>query len=172
MSNRSKYLAMILRHKPESANLTLDKEGWCAVSSLIKNAQFTLAELEEIVSTDDKKRYSFNENKTKIRANQGHSTDVKLTFKKAVPPPKLYHGADDKALDLIFKHGLKPMARHHVHLSHDLETAIKVGQRRKSFTILEIDAAQALADKVDFYISENGVWLADSISPKYISKLA
>jgi putative RNA 2'-phosphotransferase len=107
-----------------------------------------------------------------IRANQGHSVSkVQMSFKQASPKSQLFHGADNKVLDEILKHGLKPMARHHVHLSADFETAVSVGARRKTgFTVLSIDAQAMAADKIKFYISENGVYLVDHVPPKYIHK--
>lgn len=168
---KSKYLSLLLRHRPDSANLVLDKEGWCTVESLITNANFTKKELEEIVRTDEKGRYKFSDDGQSIRANQGHSADVKLTFTKAIPPIKLYHGANSQSLDSILKSGLLPMKRHHVHLSKDVATAVSVGKRNKSFVLLEVDAKRAVSDGVQFFISDNGVWLADQILPKYISIL-
>lgn len=181
MSNRSKFLSLLLRHKPEHANLTLNKEGWCDIWELIKNTDFTIEELEKIVAEDSKQRYSilywemggeglpYTREPMSIRANQGHSTDVKLTFKTAVPPPELFHGADEQALPSILKSGLMPMKRHHVHLSKDRETAIAVGSRRKSFRLLRIDAEKMLYNGYKFYISDNGVWLIDAVPPPFIT---
>jgi putative RNA 2'-phosphotransferase len=93
-----------------------------------------------------------------------------MTFKVGVPPVRLYHGAGQVVLDEILKSGLKPMSRHHVHLSKDLETAEQVGGRRRSgYVILEVDAKAMLADGIKFYISENGVWLVDHVPAKYLS---
>ena len=170
MSNElSKFLSYLLRHRPEAKNIILDKEGWASIDELIANAGFTRAEIEQIVAEDKKTRYSISEDGTKIRANQGHSTDkVKITFEKAVPPITLYHGTVADSLVKILKEGLKPMKRHHVHLSADQRTAEDVGGRRKSDTvILTIDAKQMLADGIQFYKSENGVWLVEYVSPKY-----
>lgn len=170
-AQRSKYLSMLLRHSPEKANLTLDKEGWCNLDQLLENTDFTLDELREIVSSDAKGRYSFGDNS--IRANQGHSTsEVKLTFKKEVPPPYLYHGTTQDAWQKIKKQGLQPMNRHHVHLTDNLTTAKQVGSRRRSgLVLLEIDCINMVADKIHFYRSENGVWLVDKVEPKYIHEV-
>lgn len=177
-AERSKYLSYLLRHKPEAAKLTLDKEGWCSIAQLLANTDFTRVELLEIVDTDAKGRYTVNEPRhssvpaTMIRAAQGHSTQgVKMTFKVAIPPVKLFHGADDRVIDVIMKQGLLPIKRHHVHLSADIGTAEMVGGRRKSgFTILSIDAKQMVTDGHKFFISENGVWLSDHVPPNYLSK--
>ena len=177
LQERSKYLSYLLRHKPEQANLTLDKEGWCSLDLLLKNTDFTFLELCEIVDTDTKGRYSFDQSANssihakRIRANQGHSTEkVRLTHKKAVPPV-LYHGTTAKAFETIIKQGLEPMSRQHVHLSENLDIASAVGKRHgKDIVILKIDTAQMLADGFNFYLSENGVWLADAVNAKYISQ--
>lgn len=186
MSNeRSKYLSYLLRHKPEAANLKLDREGWCSIESLLENTDFTIEELEGIVAEDTKGRYSFQywemadagipttREPVSIRANQGHSTEsVRMTFKKGVPPVQLYHGADETRLGPIFGDGLRPMSRHHVHLSKDIETAQQVGgRRRKGYVVLVIDAKAMLADGHTFFISDNGVWLVEHVPAKYIKEL-
>lgn len=168
----SKYLSYILRHKPAVANIVLDKEGWTSIEILLMKTGILEADLNEIVRIDDKMRYSISLNLKNIRANQGHSTsDVRLTFEKAIPTGLLYHGAPDEVLDKIFKLGLLPMNRHHVHLSADIETANQVGGRRKKgFTVLEIDTKQMLDDGLKFFISKNGVWLVDRVPPKYLKE--
>jgi putative RNA 2'-phosphotransferase len=183
-ATRSKYLSMLLRHKPEKANLELSREGWCSIQELIENTDFTLVELMNIVRDDQKQRYATNpsfgeclrtgEQPTEIRANQGHSTkNVKMTFQKVVPPVVLYHGADDQFIDVIFKKGLMPIKRHHVHLSATVDVAEAVGGRRKNgYKVLEIDAKAMAADGFLFYISENGVYLADHVSAKYLKEHA
>jgi putative RNA 2'-phosphotransferase len=167
-NERSKYLSYLLRHKPESAKLTLDKEGWCSIEQLLANTDFSRGELIDIVDGDQKTRYALSPDALKIRANQGHSTsDVRMTFKVAVPPVMLYHGTT--ATEAILREGLKPMNRHFVHLTADLDTAHSVGGRRKgTTTIFEIDAKQMLADGFAFKISENEVWLIEHVPPKYI----
>jgi len=172
MKEKSKFLSYLLRHKPEKANLVLDKEGWTDVATLIKNAKFTLAELQEIVRIDEKGRYSFSPDGTKIRANQGHSTkSVRMTFDRAVPPPVLYHGTSIDNIARVMKEGLKPMNRHHVHLSSNRDTAQDVAGRRKGeTTVLEINTAAMLKDGIQFYRSENNVWLVDHVDPKYFER--
>ena len=171
LETKSKYLSYLLRHEPEAAKLTIDREGWVSVEQIVQNTKLTRDEIIEIASTDSKSRYSIRNDS--IRANQGHSTKfVKMKSKTAVPPPKLYPGASQPSLDEIRRHGLLPMSRHHVHLSHDIETAESVGgRRRRGYVILEIDAASMLKDGHKFFVSENGVWLADSIPPKYLKEL-
>lgn len=164
---------MLLRHRPEKANLTLNREGWCSIQQLITNTDFTEAELSSIVFDDDKSRYSFSKDASSIRANQGHSTsNVRMTFEVTIPPPILYHGASEEFIDVIRKKGLLPMKRHHVHLSKTIDVAEAVGgRRRKGYIVLSIDAKQMLTDGYKFMISENGVYLSDHIPAKYLKEL-
>jgi putative RNA 2'-phosphotransferase len=170
LNNKSKFLAYILRHKPEKANLKLEKDGWVSVYDLISNTDISMDELEEIVKTDDKKRYSFNIDNTKVRANQGHSTNTVIKFTKKIPPVILYHGTSLRFWISIQKNGLDKMNRQYVHLSKDIETAYKVGVRHGEPIILKINCLEMVKDGYDFFISDNGVWLTDNVPPKYITK--
>ena len=146
----SKYLSLILRHKPEAAGITLDKNGWANVKDLIKGVNKTykldMATLEELVATDDKKRYSFNEDKTKIRANQGHSIDVDVELEEAVPPEYLWHGTGEKYVQSIRETGLIPKSRLHVHMSDSYGTAILVGKRHGKPMVFCVKSGQMYAD--------------------------
>ncbi len=124
--------------------------------------------LEEIVRTDNKQRYSFNEDKTLIRANQGHSIPVDVELEEKQPPQYLYHGTAERFLDSIMSDGLKPMSRLYVHLSQDKETAVKVGKRHGSPVVLKIKAEEMWKDGIKFYLSQNGVWLTKYVDNKYI----
>lgn len=171
----SKFLSLILRHQPEIINLTLDKNGWANVDELKEkcsknNMDFTLEELDEVVETNDKKRFIFNEDKTKIRANQGHSIDIDLALKPQQPPEFLYHGTAQNNVDSILEKGIEKRSRQHVHLSLDKETATKVGMRHGKPVILTIRTGKMYEDGVLFYLSENKVWLTDFIESKYISR--
>lgn len=170
LTQKSKYLAYVLRHRPDVAGLQLDKDGWTDVEVLIEKTGISRTDLETIVGADDKGRYSFSPDGMKVRANQGHSANgVSLTFKRAVPPVVLYHGTTMHTVDAILKRGLLPMNRTHVHLSADVEVAKTVGGRRKgSVAIFEIDAKRALADGIKFYLSDNGVWLVKELPPTYL----
>ena len=172
----SKFLSLVLRHKPEEIGLTLEENGWIPVKKLIGacadyGKKFSLAELREVVETNDKKRFSFDESGTKIRANQGHSVGVELEFEETAPPATLYHGTAEKNLGVIFAEGLKKMARHHVHLSADTDTAHKVGARYGKPVILEIDTAKMLEEGFKFYVSANGVWLVDAVPRQFLKVL-
>ena len=96
----SRYLSLILRHKPWVAGVTLDRHGWADVEELLAGVSrkypINKEILEEIVRTDNKQRYSFNDEKTKIRANQGHSIPVDVELPVVTPPPILYHGTGEK----------------------------------------------------------------------------
>jgi putative RNA 2'-phosphotransferase len=170
----SKFISLVLRHRPELIGIDLDHQGWAKTQELIeksksKDVQFTIEDLNEIVITNDKKHFSFNEDGTKIRANQGHSLKyVDLEMKPIEPPAILYHGTVVKFIDSIKKQGLIKRSRQHVHLSLDIETANKVGSRRGVPVILEIEAQKMYAKGFKFYCSANGVWLTDHIPAEFI----
>ena len=169
----SKFLSLILRHAPETIGLVLDEHGWVDVEELIakaaqKGKSFSWAELDEVVITNDKQRFAFNEDKSRIRASQGHSIDVELQLEIKEPPETLYHGTVPKFLDNIRRQGLQKMSRHHVHLSADRSTAEKVGSRRGEAVILIVRSKEMHADGFEFFLSENGVWLTNHVPVKYI----
>lgn len=169
----SKFLSLVLRHSPETINLKLDENGWADVEELIakctKNGNALNAELlDYVVENNDKKRFAFNEDKTKIRASQGHSISVELNLTETKPSEYLYHGTVAKFMENIRKEGLQKMSRQHVHLSKDRETAVKVGSRRGIPQILSIRSGQMHRDGFKFYLSENNVWLTDEVPIKYI----
>jgi putative RNA 2'-phosphotransferase len=169
----SKFLSLILRHNPNTIGLTLDENGWADVSELISRANekgrsLDMALLERIVAENDKKRFSFNEDKTKLRANQGHSIKVDVELSPAIPPNILYHGTAKRFIGSIKTTGLVKGKRLHVHLSSDRETAINVGKRHGNPIILEVDAVTMHKDGHIFYFSENGVWLAENVPLQYL----
>jgi putative RNA 2'-phosphotransferase len=169
----SKALSYWLRHRPEKIGIILDKNGWTDISILIEKAkteiEFTFEELKEVVVNCDKQRFALSEDNLQIRASQGHSIKVKIDFKEIAAPPVLYHGTVKDAIDSIKKAGLRPMNRHHVHLSKDEATAQNVGARRGKPIILKIDAMKMQDEGFKFYISENGVYLTDIVPKKYIT---
>lgn len=167
----SKFLSLILRHKPETINLKLDENGWAFVSDILSNTKlkFSREDLEEVVATNDKKRFVFDEFKTKIRASQGHSLKtVDLNLEAISPPLYLYHGTVVKYIDGIKRQGLKKMSRQHVHLSKDKDTAINVGLRRGKPIILTVRALEMCNNGHQFYKSENGVWLTERVPVEFI----
>ena len=169
----SKYISLILRHKPEVIGISLDEHGWAVVDDLItgvsKTHHLDMEALERIVAEDEKQRYSFNEDKTLIRANQGHSIPVDVELPEVTPPAVLYHGTGLKYKESIDKQGLIPKSRLYVHLSGDADTARKVGQRHGKPVIYTVDAAAMHADGYTFYRSVNGVWLTKEVPVRYLS---
>ncbi len=171
----SKYLSLLLRHHPEVAGITLDEHGWADVWELLwginKTQLLTMEELEEIVATDEKQRYSFNEDKTLIRANQGHSIPVDVELEQVEPPRILWHGTGEKYTESIDQMGLISKSRLYVHLSGDRETARTVGTRHGKPVIYEVDAGRMAAEGYVFYRSVNGVWLTKVVPAIYLRKI-
>jgi len=171
----SKMLSYVLRHRPDSIGLTLDAAGWVAVDLLLaalarSGTALTHAELQRIVETNGKKRFAFSADGCMIRAVQGHSTPVTLGHPAAAPPELLYHGTVERFLPDILRDGLKPGARHDVHLSPDEATARRVGARRGKPVILTIQAGDMHRDGHVFRIADNGVWLIPEVPPRYIRR--
>src|SRR5262245_40809225 len=158
----SKYLSKHLRHQPERLGLTLAPGGWVGIDQLLAACarnRFPVSreELDEVVTTSDKQRFAVDETGTRIRANQGHSVEIDLQLTPAEPPPTLYHGTPDQNLESIHRNGLLKMSRHHVHLSPNAATAIKVGARRGRPVVLEVDAAATRQAGFEFFCSANNV---------------
>lgn len=162
---KGKRLAFLLRHDTE---YKFDEHGWREVSDLIKNHGYTMKEIEEIVETNNKKRYEFSDDKKKIRARQGHSIPVDVELKEATPPDVLYHGTAKNFVDSIWKNGIKKMSRLYVHLSGDEETARKVGKRHGHPVVIFINTKQMREDGIKFYLSNNNVWLTEFVDKKYL----
>ncbi|MGW4960445.1 RNA 2'-phosphotransferase [Nonomuraea sp. NPDC004186] len=167
----SKYLARHLRHDPGRIGLTLDPNGWVPVDTLLRAAAehgfpITAAELWKVVEANDKRRYAIEDGR--IRASQGHSVPVDLDLPAVRPPEVLYHGTVGRFLAAIKEEGLRPMNRHHVHLSPDRETATRVGARRGVPVVLVVAAEAMHAGGHEFRVSANGVWLADHVPPGYL----
>ena len=175
LKETSKYISLILRHKPETIGITLDEHGWANVDELIsgiaKTHEMNMNILEKIVSTDEKRRYSFNDDKTKIRANQGHSIQVDVELEEMRPPEILWHGTGEKFTGSIDEQGLIPKSRLYVHLSKDEETAFKVGTRHGKPVLYIVKAKEMFKDGYKFYLSKNGVWLTKEVPVKYLEKL-
>lgn len=169
----SKFLSLVLRHDPASIGITLDPQGWVdcrdlIAASIAHGTPLDQKTLQELVRDSDKQRFALSEDGSRIRANQGHSVQVDLDLVARIPPDELFHGTVERFLDPIRKEGLQKGERHHVHLSLDPITAIKVGTRRGEPVILRIKAGKMAAAGFDFYRSENGVWLTDHVPPEFI----
>ena len=172
MVKTSKLISFILRHKPDAFNIKLDEHGWCDVGELLDAVNYTGKKLDfnglvEIVDTDNKQRYSFNHDKTLIRANQGHSINVDVELEECKPPLHLFHGTAERFLDKILEEGIRPMNRMYVHLSKDRYTAMNVGERHGIPTAIMISSGRMYADGYKFYKSKNGIWLTEYVPTKY-----
>lgn len=169
----SKSLSYVLRHRPDMVGIELDEAGWVDVQVLLDamndhGKSITREQLDQVVATNDKRRFSISSDGTMIRANQGHSVSVELGYSQAVPPETLYHGTVERFLPLIQKDGLQKRKRHHVHLSPSTETAGKVGQRRGKPLILLVRAKVMHDAEHQFYQTPNDVWLVNSVPPEFI----
>ena len=174
LTQTSRYISLILRHRPETIGITLDEHGWAGVDELIAGVSrthpLTMELLEEIVRTDEKQRYSFNGDKTLIRANQGHSIPVDVELPELKPPAVLYHGTGQKYVLSIDRQGLLPKSRLYVHLSADEDTAAKVGSRHGAPVVYAVQAGRMSTDGYRFYRSINGVWLTKEVPTEYLAK--
>lgn len=171
----SKFLSLVLRHQPETISIQLDQSGWAEVSELIEKAnshgvKLDRAILDHVVVTNSKKRFAFNDALDKIRASQGHSIEIELGYTNQKPPKILYHGTGDKSVQSILNKGLEKRDRQHVHLSADMETAIKVGQRHGRPFVFKVLAEQMYNNNFQFFISDNGVWLTDNVPAEYLER--
>lgn len=174
LTKTSKFLSYILRHAPETINLSLDAQGWALVDDLIIKAkangnELDLGTLKQVVEINDKNRFSFSDDGKKIRANQGHSLIIDLGLISMEPPEILYHGTTVRFLDSIWKTGLSRGRRTHVHLSSDVHTAVKVGSRHGKPVVLRINSAKMQKSGYKFFLSKNKVWLTDHVPPAFIS---
>jgi putative RNA 2'-phosphotransferase len=167
-------MSLLLRHKPEQANLDMDREGWVSIKQMQDNVPgLSMAAITWVVEGDKKGRFAFNEDRTKVRATQGHSTElVDMKMKAEVPPTFLYHGSAERFMKHIRVEGLKSMTRHYVHMTNNRDTAFGVAMRyakdKRHVRILTIDAAKMHADGFAFYQSENNVWLTEHVPLKYL----
>ena len=171
MKSTSKFLSLILRHKPHIVGLELDEHGWADVEELIRRVKnLDMATLEQIVAQDEKQRYSFSADKKLIRANQGHSIAVDVELEELEPPENLYHGTAESFGSSILAQGLLKMSRLYVHLSSDVETAEKVGRRHGKPKIFLVESRKMFRDGYKFYRSVNGVWLTEHVPAKYLKE--
>ncbi len=177
LQKTSKFISLILRHKPETIGITLDEHGWANVRDLIDGVNASgghhldMEDLCEIVRTDEKQRYSFNEDRSLIRANQGHSIPVDVELKATIPPETLYHGTGEKSVPSINRSGLLPMSRLYVHLSANIETAKTIGKRHGKPVVYAVNCSAMTADGYQFYLSANKVWLTKKVPAQYLKKV-
>jgi putative RNA 2'-phosphotransferase len=169
----SKSLSYVLRHRPDSIGIELESDGWVAVGELLRAFQQsgqTIAPdvLKRVVAENDKQRFEFSDDGLRIRARQGHSVEVDLGYQPMTPPNVLYHGTARHNLDSIFEKGLLKGKRHHVHLSTNKETMLRVGMRHGQPVLLSVDAARMHHDGHQFFVTGNDVWLTEHVPPKYM----
>lgn len=170
----SKFMSLVLRHKPEEIGLVLDGQGWASIDELIEKAgrhgvSLTREVIVRVVETSDKQRFAIDEGGRRIRANQGHSVDVDLGLAPSEPPPILFHGTGEKSVEAIRAEGLKAGQRQHVHLSPDEDTAIRVGRRHGRPVVLRIAAGRMRESGHVFFLSTNGVWLTDCVPAEFLT---
>ena len=171
----SKFLSLVLRHKPQVIGMSLDAEGWLEIDDLVQSANdagthITLEQVHEVVEESDKKRFSLSDDGLRIRANQGHSVEnVNLELSPTTPPSHLFHGTVAAFVTSIMESGLSKRSRNHVHLSSDIETAKNVGARRGKPIVLTVSASEMHASDYKFFLSENGVWLTDAVPVEFIT---
>lgn len=166
----SKFLSLILRHRPDVVGIELDSGGWVGVDVLLKaisdRCPIDRSRLEGIVSGSDKQRFQLEGQR--IRAHQGHSVAVELELATVAPPAVLFHGTPKRFVASIMEHGITAGARHDVHLSADEGLAARVGARRGEPIVLTVDAAAMARDGFEFRVTGNGVWLTAHVPPRYL----
>ena len=165
LENYGRELSYLLRH---DKSYKFDAHGYRTISDSIITHGLSKELIEQILLTNDKKRYEYSDDKTKIRARQGHSIPVNVDLKEAIPPDILYHGTALRFYDNIIKDGIKKMGRQYVHLSDNKITAFKVGKRHGDACVLIIDTKRMKLDNIKFYLSNNNVWLTEFVDKKYI----
>lgn len=169
-TKKSIYLSYLLRHNPSAGNLVLDNAGWANVKAVLAALNISYEDLVEIVETDEKGRYEFNQSNTFIRACQGHSINVDLGLEERKPPEILLHGTGWKSVHNILREGIKPMNRQYVHLSTDFYTAFNVGKRHdENIMVFKIMAGEMYRNGYKFYLSHNNIWLTKEVPFKYIT---
>ncbi len=171
----SKFLCLVLRHRPGLIGVSLDRNGWADTAGLLekmrrKGHELSMEELKEVVLHNDKKRFAFSADGARIRASQGHTIEVDLELEEKTPPAVLYHGTSEKYLASILEEGIGKGERHHVHLSTDTVTALQVGSRHGNPVVLSIRSLEMYESGFRFYISENHIWLTDHVAPEFIDQ--
>ena len=169
----SKFLSLVLRHQPEKIGLELDEAGWVNIETLLQamagsGNSISRDELEHVVTSNDKQRFTISEDGAMLRAKQGHSVSVDLGYQTAQPPELLCHGTPQKFVQAIQSGGLKKMNRHHVHMHPDKSLAKEVGSRRGKPVLLMIRSGEMHRFGFEFFVTENEVWLTDHVPPEFI----
>lgn len=174
MKNISQKLSYLLRHNPET--LIMDENGYVFVDELLNYVQIFKTDLDYIVESNNKKRFSYSEDGKKIRASQGHTIPgLTINMQIVKPVDILYHGTSEDSYVKIKDSGhIDKMERHYVHLTDDIDTAYAVGKRYSKNdkpTILKINARQMYDDGFIFKLSDNNVYQVELVPIKYIIKI-
>ncbi len=173
ISRVSKFLSLVLVHKPEEIDLQLDEHGWARVDNLLRklkeaNRKLSRDELFQLIDNNNNKRFTLSDDGQRIRAAQRHSIDVDLGLDTQRPPDELYHGTASTSLDAIFSDELNPGRRKQVHLSLDPDTAERVGQRHGKPIVLRVEEPRMFEDGFEFFRADNGVWLTNKVPAVYL----
>lgn len=169
----SKFLAYVLRHRPDEIGLEPDEQGWVPIDILLQQLAerfpgIDRAQLDYVVATNSKKRFAYDAALQKIRASQGHSIEVQLDYVPMEPPTVLFHGTGQGYLADILEQGLQKKSRHHVHLSQSVMAALEVGRRHGRAVVLKVHSGKMHEAGYTFYISANDVWLTDHVPVEFI----
>lgn len=170
----SKFLSLLLRHRPSEIGLQLEPGGWARVADLVQkgrdvaHAPLSRERIERLVEEQDKPRFSLTEDGERIRANYGHSLDVDLDLEPEPPPEHLYHGTAARTLEAILQEGLEPRSRRYVHLSADPDDAREVGQRHGTPRILRVQATRMHQAGYTFYRPAAKIWLTEHVPPDHL----
>jgi len=169
LARASKFLNFILQHNPEKIGLVLEKGGWASIDFIVEKTVLTREHIQKIVENDEKQCYSFNEDKTKIKANFDHSINIELDYIEKSPPNILYHGTDTKNISSIFINGILPIDKNFVHLSEDIKTATIMGKQHGIPAVFKILTEGMIQEGHKFYKISNGIWLTKKVASRFIA---
>ena len=171
LQNKSKRLSYLLRHNPEE--LSISKDGFISTIEILNKLSISMEQLESIVNENDKKRFSFSEDKTKIKASQGHTIQVEIKMKEYQGENiKIYHGTSKYNLESIKKKGLVPMKRQYVHLTKNIKTAKETGlryaKRNHDLIVFSVLTDELIKNKIEILISDNEVFQVKNVPYKLL----
>jgi len=167
-SNKTKDshdLSYLLRH---DKTYTFETGGWRSVENLIREQGFTFKQLCDLVTSDSKGRFEFNDDKTKIRALYGHSVPVEMNYAHCTPPEILYHGTSMNADAAIAEVGLKPRSRNYVHLTSENDAALETGSRHGDPVAIHVKALEMFREGYEFYNPVGNIWLVREVPRRFI----
>lgn len=170
----SRFISLVLRHRPGEIGLTLEPGGWVPVNDLIEasrrkaDAPLDRPRLERLLADQRRPRFELDDDGRRIRARYGHSVDVDLDLRPREPPRSLYHGTARRFLEGIRSEGLRPRSRRFVHLSETRSRAREVGRRHGEPVVLRIRAAAMAEAGRTFYRPAAGIWLTARVPPGFL----